>query len=145
MEVIDVVVQALKCAYTSAGYIVVYEEKGILKYDNISDYDIYKIAESDTVKVICIIDCEDYDVDIEISNLDVSYLKECGYTDKDVRLYKSWYKSLYMSDPDLVMLSRYNTHMYFNVINHYLNSITDQLVSEANRILKDMECTYDYY
>lgn len=145
MEVIDVVVQALKCAYTSAGYIVVYEEEGILKYDNISDYDIYKIAESDTVNVICIIDCEDYDVDIEISKLDVSYLKECGYTDKDVRLYKSWYKSLYMSDPNLVMLSRYNTHMYLNVINHYLNSITDQLVSEANRILKDMEGTYDYY
>lgn len=63
----------------------------------------------------------------------------CENIDKDIERYKSWYRTLYNDDINLIMLSRYNLKIYDTRVQYYLDSIAGKLTEKAIKILNRLE------
>lgn len=63
----------------------------------------------------------------------------CENTDKDIERYKSWYRTLYNDDINLIMLSRYNLKIYNTRVQYYLDNIAGKLTEKAIKILNRLE------
>jgi len=63
----------------------------------------------------------------------------CENIDKDIERYKSWYRTLYNDDINLIMLSRYNLKIYDTAVQYYLDSIAGKLTEKAIKILNRLE------